>query len=83
MKMSEHDDSSDTSSSEDQDLEGSDLKNRKPPRRNSLSCSTENLSTAGGYIAKIEKDLNKILKKLKIITLYQQKLKEQKDSMQV
>jgi hypothetical protein len=69
MKMSENDSSS--SSSEEEDLEGS----RKPPshgrRSGSLTGSSENLTTAGGYIAKIEKDLSKILKKMKIITNYQ------------
>jgi hypothetical protein len=64
MKMSEHGSSS-SSSEENTDFDDSDRK-KKPPshsRRLSGGASSENPSTAGGYIAKVEKDLNKILKK--------------------
>ena len=68
MKMSDHGSSS-SSSDSDSNLEDS---TKKPPThsRRSLSVATsvDNLSTVTGYIAALEKDQSRILKKLKIIT---------------
>ena len=68
MKMSDHGSSS-SSSESDSNLEDS---SKKPPthsrRALSVATSAEGLATITGYIAALEKDQNRILKKLKIIT---------------
>lgn len=68
MKMSDNGSSSSSSDSES-NLEDS---NKKPPsgsrRTSSVYASAENLTTVTGYIAHLEKEQGKILKKLKIIT---------------
>ena len=68
MKMSENGSSS-SSSESDTNLDDSQKKPPSHGRRNSsVGASIDNLTTVTGYIAKLEKDQSRILKKLKIIT---------------